>query len=147
MPAAIGGSVSGSSMRLSAISARSAASGASLQGVKPSRAVTRRAIDLGPSGDGAPDQIGIEPDDRVAPAHRAAFDRFQQKAHRPPVGDLEEGRHRRFEVGDQRGPDHLGLAPRVALGERRCLRLDLHGLIQLDVAGTAPPLITWFSAL
>ena len=39
MPAAIGGSTSGSSIRLSAMSARSAVSGGSLQGVKPAASV------------------------------------------------------------------------------------------------------------
>ena len=92
----------------------------------------RRAVDLGAPADGAPDQVGLEPDDRIAPAHRAAFDRFQQKAHRPAAGDLEEGRHRRFEVGDQRGPHHLRLAARIAFGERGGRRLDLHRRAQLS---------------
>ena len=81
--------------------------------------------------DGAPDQVGLEADDRIAAAHGAAFDRFEQEAHRPAVGDLQEGRDRRLEVGDQRGPDHLRLAARVAFRELCCLRLDLHGGAQL----------------
>src|SRR5260221_16710 len=81
----------------------------------------------GAGGDRAPDHVGIEADDGVAPTHRAALDRFEQEAHRPLAANLEEGRHRRFEVRDQRRPHDLGLAPRVALGECRCLRLDLHG--------------------
>ena len=31
----------------------------------------------------APDQVGIEPDHRIAAAHRAALDRLEQEAHRP----------------------------------------------------------------
>ncbi len=89
------------------------------------------AVDLGLAVDGAPDEVRLEPDDRVASAHRAAFDRFQQKALRPALGDLQERRYRCLEVGNEGGPDDLRLAPRVALGERRCLRLDLHGNISL----------------
>jgi hypothetical protein len=83
-----------------------------LQGVKPS-CVGGPAIDLGAAVDRAPDQIGIEPDDRIAPAHSAAFDRFQEKA-RSAAGDLEEGRHRRFEIGNERGPDDLACRARNA---------------------------------
>ena len=41
----------------------------------------RRAVDLGARAVRAPDQVGLEPDDRIAAAHRAAFDRFEQEAH------------------------------------------------------------------
>src|SRR5262249_15312742 len=86
----------------------------------------RRAVDLGTALDRAPDEIGLEPDDRVATAHRAAFDGFQQEAHGTAAGDLEERRDRRLKVGNQGGPDHLRLAPCITLGKGRCLRLDLH---------------------
>src|SRR5262249_4523627 len=98
---------------------------------------TRPAIDLSPPGHGAPNEIGIEPDDRIAPAHRAALDRFQQKAQRTGTRNLEESRYRRFEVGHQRGPDDLGLAARIAFGNRRPLRLDLHGLLHRSVKAVA----------
>src|SRR5262249_18573849 len=68
----------------------------------------------------------LEPDDRVATAHRAAFHGFQQKAHGTAAGDLEERRDRRLKVGNQGGPDHLRLAPCITLGKGRCLRLALH---------------------
>ena len=69
----------------------------------------RAAVDLGLRAVGAPDQIRLEPDDRIAAAHRAAFHRLQQKAHRLAAAELEEGRDRRLQVGDQRGPHHLRL--------------------------------------
>ena len=118
MPAAIGGSVSGSSMRLSAISVAQRNKRRLVAGREGVACLTCPAIDLGPSRDRAPDQIGVEPDDRIAPPHRAALDRFEQNAHRPTVRDLEEGRHRRLEVGNQGGPHHLRFSPRIALAER-----------------------------
>ena len=86
----------------------------------------RRAIDLGAALDRAPDEVRLEPDDRIAPTRRAAFDRFQQKAHGTAAGNLEERRDRRLKIGNQGGPDHLRLAARITLGEGRRLRLDLH---------------------
>ena len=62
----------------------------------------------------APDQVGLEADRRVAPAHRAALDRFEQEAVGPAFGELEHRRDRRLEIGDQRGPDHLRLPGLVA---------------------------------
>ena len=67
----------------------------------------------------APDQVGIEADDRIAAAHRAALDRLEQEAHRPAAGELQERRDRRFEIGDQRGPHHLRLAARRSARRRR----------------------------
>ena len=116
-PSAAGSS--GSSMRLSAISARSASSGGCVAGREAVGVAARGAVDLGAAAVRAPDQVGIEPDDRIAAAHRAAFDRFEQEAHRPAAGDLQERRDRRFEVGDQRGPDHLRLAARRSARRRR----------------------------
>ncbi len=86
----------------------------------------RRAVDLRALAVDAEDEVGLEPDDRIAPAHRAAFDRFQKKTHRPAARDLQEGRDRRFQIGDQSGPDELRLAGRVARRERLRGRLDLH---------------------
>ena len=108
--------------------------------------VPRRAADLGLPSHCAPNEIGIESDDRIAPAQRAAFHRLQQKAERPRGGDLEEGRYRGLEIRDERGPHDLWLASRVALGKCRGLRLDLHGPGQF-APSPAPPLTTWLSAL
>ena len=89
--------------------------------------VPRRAADLGLPSHRAPNEIGIESDDRIAPAQRAALHRLQQKAERPRSRDLEEGRHRGLQIRDERGPHDLWLASRVALGKCHGLRLDLHG--------------------
>ena len=67
----------------------------------------RRAVDLGLVADGAPDEIGLEADDGVAPAHGAALHRFQQEAHRPPGAQLQLGGDRRLEVGDEARPHDL----------------------------------------
>ena len=107
-----GGRLSGSAMRLSAISARIASSGASGTATKASRPVARVAIDLGAAVAQAPDQVGIEPDDRVASAHRAALDGFEQEAHRPAGGELEEGGDRRLEVGDETWSTPPAASPR-----------------------------------
>ena len=65
-------------------SARAApASGGCGQGAKAVGIAARIAVDLGPRAVRSPDQVGIEPDHRIAAAHRAAFDRLEQKAHRP----------------------------------------------------------------
>ena len=89
--------------------------------------LARGAVDLGRVGACAPHHVGIEPDDRVAPAHRAALDGFEEKAQRLVGAGLEKGRDRGFEVGDQRGPHDLGGA--ACIGCRECAggRLDLHG--------------------
>ena len=89
----------------------------------------------------APDQVGLEADDRIAAAHRAAFDRLEQEAHRPRARDLQERRDRRLQVGDQRGPHHLRLAARVARGEALGRRLDLHGRFS-----SARRRVAWLSA-
>ena len=57
--------------------------GASLQGAKPSGWSARPAVDLGRPAAVRQIEVGLEPDDRIASAHRAALDRFQQEAHRP----------------------------------------------------------------
>jgi hypothetical protein len=84
------------------------------------------AIDVGAITVGAPDQIGIESDDRVTAAGCAAFDGFQQKAVGFAFAELEKRRDRRFEVGDERRPNHLRLPARILLGERGLRRLDMH---------------------
>ena len=107
---------------------------------KSSRIGERRAVDLGALAVDAKDEIRLEPDDRIAAAHRAAFDQLQKKAHRPSAGDLEKCRDRRFQIGDQSGPDELRLAGRVTRREGLRRRLDLHYLscIELESSGPLP---------
>src|SRR5579883_1637985 len=57
---------------------------------------------------------------------RAAFDGFEEKAVRPPIGKLEHGRDGRFEIGDQRGPDQHRPARGVVLRERVEAGAELH---------------------
>ena len=80
-------------------------------------------IDLRPRAETAPDQVRLQADGRVAAAHGAALDRFQQTAVRAALGELEHGRDRRLQIGDQRGPHHLGLTGLV-----RCAELGEIGL-------------------
>ena len=42
------------------------------------------------------------------------------------VSDFQERRNRRFQIADERSPHDLRLAGRIARGERRSRRLDLH---------------------
>ncbi len=71
----------------------------------------RVAGDLGTTGAGAEHDVGVEPDHRVAAAYRAALDRFEQEA-APGAArrQLQVGRHRRFEIGDQGRGNKLRLA-------------------------------------
>ena len=101
----------GTAMRLSPISLRSAAS--EFLGAGREARKIRRARDLRACALGAEEQIRIEAEHRIAPAHRAAFDRFQQKGVPPAAGELQEGGDRGFEVGDEPGEDELRLALRV----------------------------------
>src|SRR6266511_1023603 len=63
------------------------------------RVGARLAVDFGAIAVHAPDHVRFETDDRIAPAHRAALDRFEQEAHRL-TGQLQESRNRRLQVGD-----------------------------------------------
>ena len=113
-------------------------------GRKARRIAARVAVDLGLRAVRSPDQVGIEPDHRIAAAHRAAFDRLEQEAHRPRAGDFQERRDRRFEIGDQRGPHHLRLRRgRSARRRRRPVARSAWRAAQFCV----PPPVTWFSAL
>ena len=107
-PAAIGGRSGGSSMRDCASSARSDCKVGSFSTSKAALFVERLAVDLGPVAEGAPDDVGSDADDRVAPAHGAALHRFQQAADGLPVAQLQGRRDRRLEVGDEPRPHHLG---------------------------------------
>ena len=89
----------------------------------------RLAVDLGPVAEGAPDDVGSDADDGVAPAHGAALHRLQEAADGLPVAQLQGGRDGRLEVGDEPRPHHLRLALAIALGERgaRGLGLEVGG--------------------
>ena len=63
----------------------------------------RLAVDLGLAVAAAPDEVGVEPDHRVAAAHRAALDRFEQEGRAVrSLAQLQEGCDRRLEVADER---------------------------------------------
>ena len=85
------------------------------------------ALNLGIAAAHAPYLARLDADDRVAAAHRAAFDRFQQEAVRPPGRQLEHCRYRRLEVGNQTRPDHLCLAGIVGARKLGDARLDQQG--------------------
>src|SRR6185312_5463216 len=111
--------------------------GAGLEGVRFGAGMT---IDRGGAVLRTPDEVRLEPDDRVAATHRAALDRFEQEAHRLAAAELEECGDRRLQVGDERRPHHLRNAARVMRGEGVLRRLDLH-----DYCSVVPP-TTWLSA-
>ncbi len=93
------------------------------------------AVDLGLVAAAAPDEVRFHADDRIAPAHMAAFDRFQQEGVGLGGGDLQHRRDRRLQVGDRFGPHHLRLALSVARLE--CLEIgrERHGLRRIVPAG------------
>src|SRR6185312_7704290 len=74
----------------------------------------------------APDHVGLQADQRIAPARASAFDRFQQERIGPPIRQLQQRGDRRLEVRDQPGPDDLGLAGFIRGGKAVELRLDIH---------------------
>jgi anthranilate/para-aminobenzoate synthase component I len=84
------------------------------------------AAHLGLGAAGPPDHVGIEADHRITAAHGATLDRLEQETHRPRAGNLEKRRNRRLKIGNQRGPQHLGLAAVVPRGEGVGRGLDLH---------------------
>ena len=91
----------------------------------------RVAGNLGAAGDRPKHHVRVEPDHRIAAPRGAALDRFEQKAAPLPVsGELEEGRHRRLEVGDQPGHEQAGVAGPVAEREVGESGFD-HGVITI----------------
>ena len=72
----------------------------------------RRTVEPRGGAAALPDQVGLHPHDRVAAAHLAAGDALEQEAVLARLGQLQHQRHRRVEVGDQAGPDHLVAARR-----------------------------------
>ena len=75
------------------------------------------AIDLGPAALDAPDQVGSETDHRIAAAHGAALDRFQQKTVPYVAGELEHRRDRGLQVRDEAGRHDLRVAAVISDGE------------------------------
>ena len=76
-------------MRDCARSARSEDRGSEPNGSKGPFGIDKRPpVDLGPPAVRAPDEIGLQSDDRVASAHRTAFDRFEQEAVMLIAGEL-----------------------------------------------------------
>src|SRR5215217_8306041 len=87
----------------------------------------RLAVDLGDAVAAAPDEVGVEADHRVAAAHRAALDRFEEERRAfVALAQLQEGRDRRLEVADEGCPDDAGLAGPIARGEGLEARLGEH---------------------
>ena len=82
----------------------------------------RAAIDLRLPARRAPHHVRVEPDHRIASALGASFHRFEQEHRARPVrGELQIGRHRRLEIGDQRGDANAG-APALVAG-RICFEI------------------------
>ena len=95
-------------MGLSARSARSDEAWPPPQ-AESARVLEGLAVDLGCCAIRLPDDIRSEADHRITAARRAAFDGFEQEAHRPAVGDLEVSGDGRLEIGDKAGPYDLGM--------------------------------------
>ena len=76
---------------------------------------------------GAPDEIGLDADHRIAPAHRAALHGFEQEAVSAAVGELQHAGDRRLQIGHQAGIDDAWPAGRVGCGKNLEGRLDFHG--------------------
>ena len=109
------------------MSARSASSGGRSSARKRAAGALRLPVDLGDAVAAAPDEVGVEADHRVAAAHRAAFDRFEQERRAVvALAQLQEGGDRRLEVADEGRPDEAGLAGPIARGEGLEARLGEH---------------------
>ena len=77
------------------------------------------AVDLSVTCAGAKDEIRIEAEKRIAPAHLAAFDRFEQEVTAARFDQPARRAHRGVTVGDDLTPDEC----RLAIGKRlRCAR-------------------------
>ncbi len=67
---------------------------------------------------GAEHDVGGETEDRVTPAHRAAFDRFEQEARPAGLRQLQMNADRRFQIGDEPRRQNLRAAGLVGARER-----------------------------
>jgi hypothetical protein len=102
------------------------------------------AIQPGAVASALPDQVGLHAHDRVASAHLAAGDAFEQEAVAPRLGQLQHQRHRRVEVGHQPRPDDLVLARREARAELLDRREQLHERPQGNRA-SVDSISSWFT--
>src|SRR5690606_26942679 len=84
-------------------------------------------VDLGAIAEGTEGEVRLDPDDRIAPAHRPAFHRFEQEAIPAPGGNLEHRGNRRFQIGDETGPYDLRLAGIVGARKIADSGFDQHG--------------------
>ena len=126
----IGGRPGGIAMRDSASSALSASSGSPGQGDESIRIGERPPVDLGVIAARAEDDVGVEADHRIAAALRSALDRFEQEhITRAAARQLEIGRDRRLEIGDQRRDRDLRLASHIGAGEGFVIGQGAHRLI------------------
>ena len=69
-----------------------------------------------------PDQVGLHPDDGIAPPHLAAGDRFQHERIGTRVAQLQHKADRRVQIRRQPRPDDLvapGVPARLELGKPR----------------------------
>ena len=77
------------------------------------------AIDFRHIAPGAPDQVGPQADDGIAPARLAALHAFQQEGIFVGVAQLEISGDRRFQIGDMAGIDRLRPAGIIVARESR----------------------------
>ena len=120
----MGGNSDGRAMANSASSARSEASAGNGEGAKAFGSDCGRTVDLGLGAVGAPDQIGLAADDGIAAARGAPLHQLQKKAVRPLMRELQHGRDRRLQIGNQPRPGHLRHALVVTAREAGKVRLD-----------------------
>ncbi len=90
------------------------------------RCGTGVAVDFGFAVTTAPDQIGLKADDRITPARFTALDALEQERVVPAFAQLQERRHRRFEIGDQACVKRLRLAAVIGVREGGEVRQDGH---------------------
>ena len=119
MPAAVEGRPSGTSAWLSATSARSASSGGWSSGSKASALTAALRLMLALPRLDLEDDVGIEPDHRVAALGRAVLHAFEQEGVLAAFGELQVGADRRLEVGYDAAEDDLGAAGFVGRGKAR----------------------------
>ena len=82
------------------------------------RVVQRAPVDLGPLAGRAEDEVRVEPDHRIASALGAALDRLEEEhVAGASARELEIGRDRRLEIGDQRRHRDRGAARLVGARE------------------------------
>ncbi len=86
----------------------------------------RRPADFRVVAVGPEDQVRVQADHRIAAAYRAALHRFQQEGIGAARRQLQIGRHRRLQVGDETRPHDLGATGLIGCAEFFKRWLDLH---------------------